>query len=141
MKRSMMARGRAFFLAVVTAVTAIIMAGAAPVTVLAELVNNGDNHVVITPNVPRGRTGKRMSVTFNLENNDGETWEDVEVGFSEDLSYIARPDAVDGEYVFPFEVTSGLFDMKYVGTIRSGAKRACLCPQRCGQTCRRGITM
>ena len=66
MKRSMMARGRAFFLAVVTAVTAIIMAGAAPVTVLAELVNNGDNHVVITPNVPRGRTGKRMSVTFNL---------------------------------------------------------------------------
>ena len=124
MKRSMMARGRAFFLAVVTAVTAIIMAGAAPVTVLAELVNNGDNHVVITPNVPRGRTGKRMSVTFNLENNDGETWEDVEVGFSEDLSYIARPAAVDGEYVFPFEVTSGLFDMKYVGTIRSGAKKS-----------------
>ena len=121
MKKSIIVRGKAFLLAVATAAA---MAGTPPVTARADLVNNGDNHVVITPNVPRGRTGSRMSVTFTLENNDGENWEDVEVGFSEDLSYIARPDAVEGEYVFPFEVTSGLFDMKYVGTIRAGGKKS-----------------
>jgi len=121
MKSSFIARGAALFLAAAAVMAA--MAAAVPMTVWADLVNTGDNHVVVTPNVPRGKTGKRMSVTFTLENNDGEAWEDVEVGFSQDISYIARPDAVEGEYVFPFEVTSGLFDMKYVGTIRAGGKK------------------
>ncbi len=121
MRKNFFARGAAFLLAAAAALT---MTVAAPAPAWADLVNNGDNHVVVTPNVPRGRTGRKMNVTFTLENNDGETWEDVEVGFSEDLSYIARPDAVEGEYVFPFEVTSGLFDTKYVGTIRSGGKKS-----------------
>ncbi len=127
MRKNFFARGAAFLLA---AAAALSMAVAAPAPAWAELVNNGDNHVVVTPNVPRGRTGKKMSVTFTLENNDGETWEDVEVGFSEDLSYIARPDAVEGEYVFPFEVTSGLFDTKYVGTIRAGGKKSVSLPAK-----------
>lgn len=121
MRKNFFARGAVFLLAAAAALT---MTVAAPAPAWADLVNNGDNHVVVTPNVPRGRTGRKMNVTFTLENNDGETWEDVEVGFSEDLSYIARPDAVEGEYVFPFEVTSGLFDTKYVGTIRSGGKKS-----------------
>lgn len=111
-------RGLALLLAVLT------VAGAVPVTAWAEMVDTGNNTVVTTPNVPRGKTGRRMNVTFTLVNDSGETWEDVEVGFSEDVSYIARPDALAGEYIFPFEVTSGLFDTKHVGTIRSGGKKS-----------------
>lgn len=127
MKRGFLAKGAAFFAACMAAAA---LFAAAPVTAMANLVNTGANHVVVTPSVPRGKTGQRMSVTFTLENQDGETWEDVEVGFSEDVSYIARPDAVEGEYVFPFEVTSTIFDTKYVGTIRSGGKKSVSLPAK-----------
>ncbi len=116
--RRLAARALALLMAV-AAVTAVV-----PVKALAEMVDTGNNQVVITPAVPRGKTGRRMNVTFTLKNDSGETWEDVEVGFSEDISYIARPDALAGEYVFPFEVTSGLFDTKTVGTIRDGGKKS-----------------
>ena len=117
MRESIFARAAAVFM------IAAVLAGAVPVRAAAEMVDTGSNQVVITPTVPRGKTGRRMNVTFTLKNDTGDTWEDVEVGFSQDISYIARPDALAGEYIFPFEVTSGLFDTKHVGTIRAGGSK------------------
>lgn len=124
MKKSIFARAAAVLAAVAA------LAGAVPMRAAAEMVDTGSNQVVITPSVPRGKTGRRMNVTFTLKNDTGETWEDVEVGFSQDISYIARPDALAGEYVFPFEVTSGLFDTKHVGTIRSGGSKGVSLPAK-----------
>lgn len=111
-------------------VTAVITVTAAPVTAVASLVNTGDNEVVVTPTVPRGKTGKRMNITFTLKNETGVDWEDVEVAIYNDMSYIARPDAVEGEYVFPFEVTDGIFDEKYIGTVRNNSRRSVSLPAK-----------
>ena len=66
--RSLAARALALLMAV-AAVTAAV-----PVKALAEMVDTGNNQVVITPAVPRVKTGRLMNVTFTLNNDSGETW-------------------------------------------------------------------
>lgn len=117
MKKGIVTRGLMLFMA------AIIMMVSIPVTVRAELANNSDNSIVISKTIPRGKTGRRMTITFTIVNDSGSDWEDVEVGILNNVSYIARPEAIEGEYVFPFEVTSTTFDTKYVGTIRAGGQK------------------
>ncbi|MCI8536604.1 MAG: hypothetical protein HFG68_13775 [Hungatella sp.] len=118
MKKGIITRGFMLFMAVIMVMISI------PVTAKAELTNNSENSIVISKTIPRGKTGKRMTISFNIVNDSGSDWEDVEVGILNNVSYIARPDAVEGEYVFPFEVTSTTFDTKHIGTIRAGSQKS-----------------
>ena len=67
MRESIFARAAAVFM------IAAVLAGAVPVRAAAEMVDTGSNQVVITPTVPRGKTGRRMNVTFTLKNDTGDT--------------------------------------------------------------------
>ena len=110
-------KGLAFVMAL-----AVIL-GAVPVKAMAELIDTSDNSVIISKSVPQGKTGKRMNVTFSVRNDSGEDWEDVEVSIYNSGSYIAGPNALEGEYIFPFEVTTATFEPKHVGTVKTGSSK------------------
>ncbi|MCI8887022.1 MAG: hypothetical protein HFG70_02960 [Hungatella sp.] len=125
MKKTIIVRGLAFLMAFF--LTAVWMP---PVTAKAALIDTSDNEVVISKSVPKGKTGKKMNVTFSVYNDSGQDWEDVEVRIFNNGSYIAGPNALDGEYVFPFEVTTGTFETKHLGTIKDGKEKSASLPAR-----------
>lgn len=125
MKNGRITRGLVLLMACV-----MFVAGMPPVTGRAELIDTSDNDVIISQTVPKGKTGKRMNVTFTVKNDSGEDWEDVRVAIYNSGSYIASPGGEDGEYIFPFEVTAGTFESKYLGTIKAGSSRSASLPAR-----------
>ena len=125
MKKNMFTRILAFLITGVLAFSVL-----PPVAARAELVDTSDNEVIVSKSVPKGKTGKRMNVTFTIKNDSGEKWEDVEARIYNNGAYIAGPNAVEGEYVFPFEVTTGTFEPKHVGTIEDGKSKNVSIPAR-----------
>lgn len=100
-----------------------------PAPSLGALVDTSQNASIISKNVPKGKTGKRMNVTFAVKNCDeGREWKDVEVGIANNGVYIAGPNAAEAEYVFPFEVTTATFQTKHLGTIASGKDKSVSLP-------------
>ena len=77
MKKSVAARGMAFLMAFM-----MVLALMPPVTGRAEMRDTSRNVCIISKSVPKGKSGRRMNLTFVVENfyDDGITWEDVEVG-------------------------------------------------------------
>ena len=125
MKKNMFTRILAFLITGVLAFSVL-----PPVAARAELVDTSDNEVIVSKSVPKGKTGKRMNVTFTIKNDSGEKWEDVEARIYNNGAFIAGPNAVEGEYVFPFEVTTGTFEPKHVGTIEDGKSKNVSIPAR-----------
>ncbi len=126
MKKSVAARGMAFLMAFM-----MVFALVPPVTGRAEMVNTSENSCIISKNVPKGKSGRRMNLTFVVRNFDeGRTWKDVEVGIVNNGTYIAGPNPGDAEYVFPFEVTTATFQTKHLGSIGSGHDKNVSLPVR-----------
>ena len=122
MKRKIITRGLAFLMAF-----AVLFGALPPVLARAELIDISDNEIIISKTVPKGKTGKRMTVNFTVRNNTEEDWHDVEVNIYNGSSYIASPSA-EGEYIFPFEVTEGTFEPKHVGTVKKHSSRSVSLP-------------
>jgi hypothetical protein len=122
MKRKIITRGLAFLMAF-----AVLFGALPPVLARAELIDISDNEIIISKTVPKGKTGKRMTVNFTVRNNTEEDWQDVEVNIYNGSSYIASPSA-EGEYIFPFEVTEGTFEPKHVGTVKKHSSRSVSLP-------------
>lgn len=95
-----------------------------PVTALAD--GPGSDSVVTVKNVPKGKIGRSMNITFVVNNMDSTDWNDVYVGIEEDYYSMDYPGtvALDGEYVFPFEINESTFEQKYVGKIDSGKSKS-----------------
>ena len=84
MKRKIITRGLAFLMAF-----AVLFGALPPVLARAELIDISDNEIIISKTVPKGKTGKRMTVNFTVRNNTEEDWQDVEVNIYNGSSYIA----------------------------------------------------
>lgn len=125
MKKSVAARGMAFLMAF-----AIMMVGMKPIATRAAMVDTSDNRFVISKSVPKGKTGRRMNLTFIVKNDDTIDWKDVRVGIVNNGTYIAGPNVNEAEYVFPFEVTTATFQTKYLGTIKAGDDKSVSLPVR-----------
>jgi len=107
--------------------TALMAMTSMPVTVLAE--GPGSDSVVTVKSVPKGKIGRSMNITFvvnNLNDSGGDDWNDVYVGIEEDYYSMDYPGttALDGDYVFPFEINESTFEQKYVGKIEAGKSKS-----------------
>lgn len=75
--------------------------------------------------IPKGKIGRSMNITFVLNNESGSDWEDVYVGIEEGYYSMETPGAsVDGDYIFPFEITENTFKTKYIGRLASGDSKS-----------------
>ena len=97
----------------------MVLAGALPMTAFAY---PGEENTITVSSTPKGKIGRSMTVSFTVNNYDEEDWEDVTVGFTEEY-FSTAPGALEGEGVFPFEVTESTFETKHVGRI-SGRKES-----------------
>ena len=122
--RKMMKKG-------ITLMTAamLALASAAPMaaltTMTAMAIPSDDDPGLIVNNVPKGKIGRSMNVTFTVRNDSSETWNDVEVAIEDGYYSMTTPSgtALDGDYVFPFEITDNTFKAKHVGKMEPGDRR------------------
>lgn len=91
-----------------------------PMTAMAagSLIFDNESEEIVTKTVPKGKIGRSMNVNFVIRNTSGVDWEDVKVGIADRDFSMSRPDAIDGDYVFPFEITENTFKQTLVGTVR-----------------------
>ena len=76
-----------------------------PMTAMAagSLIFDNESEEIVTKTVPKGKIGRSMNVNFVIRNTSGVDWKDVKVGIADRDFSMSRPDAIDGDYVFPFE--------------------------------------
>ena len=60
-----------------------------------------------------------MNINFVVRNESGGDWENVVVGIEEQDFTMSKPDAIDGDYVFPFEITENTFKTTTLGTVHT----------------------
>lgn len=125
MKKSAVVRSLAFLMAF-----AMMMAVLSPAAAKAAMVDTSENRFVISKSVPKGKSGRRMNLTFIVKNDDTVDWKDVRVGIVNNGTYIAGPNINEAEYVFPFEVTTTTFQTKYLGNIPSKGEKNVSLPVR-----------
>lgn len=125
MKKSAVVRSLAFLMAF-----AMVMAVLSPAVAKAAMVDTSENRFVISKSVPKGKSGRRMNLTFIVKNDDTVDWKDVRVGIVNNGTYIAGPNINEAEYVFPFEVTTTTFQTKYLGNIPSKGEKSVSLPVR-----------
>lgn len=125
MKKSAVVRSLAFLMAF-----AMMMAVLSPAAAKAAMVDTSESRFVISKSVPKGKSGRRMNLTFIVKNDDTVDWKDVRVGIVNNGTYIAGPNINEAEYVFPFEVTTTTFQTKYLGNIPSKGEKSVSLPVR-----------
>lgn len=106
--------------------SAVLLAGAVPMQAWAGLEDTANNEVVISSNVPKGKVGKSMTVSFNIKNNTDSDWSDVSVQIAESDQYYAAEGSGDdlrSSGIFPFEVTTTTFKSRYIGKVGAGKSR------------------
>ena len=64
-----------------------------------------------------------MNINFVVRNESGGDWENVVVGIEEQDFTMSKPDAIDGDYVFPFEITENTFKTTTLGTVQAGKEK------------------
>lgn len=122
--RKMMKKG-------ITLMTAAMLAlvSAAPLTALTAItamaIPSDDYPGLIVNNVPKGKIGRSMNVTFTVRNDSSETWNDVEVAIEDGYYSMTTPSgtALEGDYVFPFEITDNTFKSKHIGKMDPGDRK------------------
>ena len=82
------------------------------------LIFDNESEEIVTKTVPKGKIGRSMNVNFVIRNTSSVDWEDVKVGIADRDFSMSRPDAIDGDYVFPFEITENTFKQTLVGTVK-----------------------
>lgn len=72
----------------------------------------GSEVTIISDKIARGKTGKSVSISFEVKNNTGHDIENLMIGFDTSGGEIWNEDEEDREYgySFPFEVTGSLHD-------------------------------
>ena len=72
----------------------------------------GSEVTIISDKIARGKTGKSVSISFEVKNNTGHDIENLAIGFDTSGGEIWDEDEDDREYgySFPFEVTGSLHD-------------------------------
>lgn len=125
MKKSAVVRSLVFLMAF-----AMMMAVLSPAAAKAAMVDTSESRFVISKSVPKGKSGRRMNLTFIVKNDDTVDWKDVRVGIVNNGTYIAGPNINEAEYVFPFEVTTTTFQTKYLGNIPSKGEKSVSLPVR-----------
>ncbi len=65
---------------------------------------------IVADKIPRGKTGKRLSISFQIRNRDNDRMENLSIGFDTSGGEIWDEDEEDRTYgySFPFEVTESL---------------------------------
>lgn len=107
----------------------LALVSAAPMTALTTItamaIPSDDYPGLIVNNVPKGKIGRSMNITFTIRNDSSETWNDVEVSIEDGYYSMTTPSgtALEGDYVFPFEITDNTFKAKHVGKMEPGARR------------------
>lgn len=81
------------------------------------LIFDNESEEIVTKTVPKGKIGRSMNVNFVIRNTSDVDWTDVKVGIADRDFSMSRPDAIDGDYVFPFEITENTFKQTLVGTV------------------------
>ena len=109
---------------------ALLLAAGQPAPVRAAMVDTSENSIIISKNISKGKIGRSMNVNFQIVNQSGQDWEDVEVNIYNSSGYIASPDALETEYIFPFEVTTATFEPRHVGTVKAGKTKNVSIPVR-----------
>lgn len=84
---------------------------------------NNDSDEVVTKSISKGKIGRSMNINFIIRNNSGSDWEGASVEIENADFSMSKPDAVDGDYVFPLEITENTFKRTYVGTVKSGSEK------------------
>lgn len=97
----------------------ILLAGVLPLAAL------GSDVTIISDKIARGKTGKSVSISFEVKNNTGRDIEDLAIAFDTSGGEIWDEDEEDREYgySFPFEVTGSLHDTenpKDAGRLKAG---------------------
>lgn len=99
--------------------TILMIAGILPLAVF------GSEVKIISEKIARGKTGKSVSISFEVKNNTGRDIENLAVGFDTSGGEIWDEEDGDREsgYSFPFEVTGSLHDTespKKAGQLKKG---------------------
>lgn len=103
--------------------SAVLLMGSISMNALA-LMDTSGNEYVITKKTPSGKTGKVMTVSFTLKNSSGTDYQNVGVGFSQDVDISDDEENLEYGYTFPFEVTDETFTVKTFGSLRNGASKS-----------------
>ncbi len=119
MKRRWLKKWTAFMTAVV--MTLVLVLAAAPIDTLAAPSDEYPNLVV--QNIPKGKIGRSMNITFSVVNDSSDTWNDTEVAIEEDYYSMTTPGTEDREELFPFEITENTFESKYIGRLEPGSRK------------------
>ena len=91
-------------------------------TAMASPMNNNSDEIV-TKSISKGKIGRSMNINFVVRNESGGDWENVVVGIEEQDFTMSKPDAIDGDYVFPFEITENTFKTTTLGTVQAGKEK------------------
>lgn len=103
---------------------ALMLVGSMPIQSLAGMTDTTGNETVMTSNIPKGKIGRTMSVSFSVKNHDDYDWQNVKVSISNSGSYIADADSLETDYIFPFEVSDSTFTSRTLGTIKAGKSKS-----------------
>ena len=88
----------------------------------------GDDRWIDVSKTPTGKTGQSMTLHMVLKEQDGIDHKNVAIRFDEGLANQESDAKENGEEftggVFPFELTSGIFDNKKVGNLKSEGSKS-----------------
>ena len=93
-----------------------------PMTAMASPMNNNSDEIV-TKSISKGKIGRSMNINFVVRNESGGDWENVVVGIEEQDFTMSKPNAIDGDYVFPFEITENNFKTTTLGSVEAGKEK------------------
>ncbi|MDR1771316.1 MAG: hypothetical protein LBS02_11845 [Hungatella sp.] len=83
----------------------------------------GDERWIDVSKTPTGKTGQSMTIHMVLKEQDGIDHKNVAIRFEEGLANQESDAKENGEEysgsIFPFEITSGIFDNKKIGNLKS----------------------
>ena len=107
-----------------TCLAAVMVAGSMPVMTFASA-----NAEITSDKITRGKTGKSVTVSFQVTNNSGQDVDNLAIAFDVSGAEIWDEDADDMiyGYAFPFELTGSLNDTdnpKSAGSLKAGKSKS-----------------
>ncbi len=100
-----------------------------PLSSLAAQYGMQKNKYLDVKKTPTGKTGQKITLNMVLTNDDNQDYTDVKIYFDDsavDSEFDSESDEEGSRYtgdVFPFEVTSDIFNPVRVGTVRAGTSK------------------
>ena len=109
----------------------LVVLGAVPVQTMGAQYGIQKNKYLDVKKTPTGKTGQNMTISMIFDNSKGsEDLQGVSVRFDDsavDSEYDAAEDPDEetryNGSIFPFEITSSIFDAKVIGSVKAGATK------------------